>query len=290
MTLAEEAKVVVLTTIPPRLSRFDSSGRQVGSEWLARCAKSWIDVGCQVVSINHVAEDLSTLEGSLAGDLFVARVKSGYCRDSMHPRPLLRDVLKLAGSLDRNPVVLLTNADVACGLDQRSLADIVLKASRGEMVVGCRTEVLDPGECSGDEYDVGFDFFAFPTGTLKPILSGNFALGSPWWDYVLPLNGLASGLVLHKAERGCVLHLRHETRWDGVEFYQHGFDVARFLWVNRHVRGLEQLGTFVGDNFTWLQRRFGARTITRPTLREKGAVEELSLRVVATVRSAFKHD
>lgn len=217
-----ETPIPLFTSLPPRITRRNKHGEDIGEHYAASCFQSWQDSGFQPVTLNAASEDLSALSMPAAIDRRTLARDAGAVYGK--PLPYFGDIIaemKKHG----DGVVALTNADIMLRLDAEDRR--ILRSLRpGQCIVSNRMDIDTPENRTGEIYFHGFDFFALHTADLPDRLSDDLVFGMPWWDHFLPLWLYLSGLERVQISMDAVLHLRHDERWDSANWTAIG---QRFL-------------------------------------------------------------
>jgi hypothetical protein len=190
------------------------------------CVGSWLAQGLRVVSLNP-PEELAELRAEHPGVEFYparrdARAEAG--RPCVHVDDLLE---LLAGQPE--PVCAVINADVFLRPLDGLGAWLAARGAEG-FVFGSRADVdaLDASE--GRMYHVGFDLFFFPRAMLPRLSAHGIALGTPWWDYALPLAALHSPEGAARIASPVALHVRHAQNWSLTQGWRNGLRLFRALY------------------------------------------------------------
>ena len=233
-----------------------SDGSDLGAVWLDTCWQSWRHLGERVVSVAEVAPPLQGVEWV-----------------GTQSRPSIIEMLRAIGS-SPGAHVLLTNADIAF---TDVLGKLLGELDSEAVYYGHRVEMQEgaiPGEIrSTGIYPVGFDYFLLPAGLVQALAveglpPGDFRIGEPWWDYLLPVLALARGFPLKKLppEMPIALHYSHPTR------YSHG------LWLRNGELFLECVQALLRDPACY------ATGLLTDLAREGGGDLDLQARLERTAR------
>lgn len=119
-------------------------------------------------------------------------------------------------------VVILLNADIGLAPEPDTLRIVTGAAANGALVAGVRLDVpadaadwLDAPPPEGAMHSAqGFDVMAMPRALAARVPQGPYALGMPFWDYVIPLWALAAGVPVVKAMLPMARHRLHGVRWE----------------------------------------------------------------------------
>lgn len=206
--------IPLFTSLPPRITRRNEHGEDIGKHYAAACLQSWQDSGFQPVTLNAASEDLSALSLPATIDRRTLTRDAGAAYGK--PLPYFGDII---AEMKRHcdGVVALTNADIMLRLNAEDRH--VLRSLRpGQCIVSNRIDIDTPEDRTGEVYFHGFDFFALHTADLPDGLSNDLVFGVPWWDHFLPLWLYLSGLERVQISKDAVLHLRHDERWDAANW------------------------------------------------------------------------
>jgi len=125
--------MLLITSMPARISRRDAAGRDIGRDYQRECIESWRCAGFQVLSINSVTEPVDT---SICQTAFVKRDASST---TGRPHVFLSDMLAIAASEACGQPFALINADVFIadtGLHKR-----FINMRRGEVYLSRRIDI-----------------------------------------------------------------------------------------------------------------------------------------------------
>src|SRR5262249_7891670 len=129
----KQAGMLLITSMPARISRRDAAGRDIGRDYQRECIESWRCAGFQVLSINSVTEPVDT---SICQTAFVKRDASST---TGRPHVFLSDMLAIAASEACGQPFALINADVFIadtGLHKR-----FINMRRGEVYLSRRIDI-----------------------------------------------------------------------------------------------------------------------------------------------------
>lgn len=215
--------IPIFSSLPPKLTRLDSNGRQVGDEYFESCLASWVSRGFTIHSINSTSEPVA----NVVEKFDVTRI--GISRDarSMCSKPLVyfSDFLRAAYDISSGPVVI-TNADIELAIADHDL-NAIASISREEYICEARFDYPYANKALGQRYRGGFDFFVFHRDLIKPMLENELVFGMPWWDHYVPVLLTALGIKRKRLDhKSRIFHLDHEERWDMKRFYLFG-DIFR---------------------------------------------------------------
>jgi hypothetical protein len=225
--------LALFTSIPPRVSRRDRHGAEIGQTYTERCIKSWLDTGHRVVSVNS-AEEIAQLRGRFAGVEFqtVERHAAGIVG---RPLVYMSDLLRACAGAPED-IAAIINADLHLDAPDR-LAALLPRVDAETLIYAERLDVDDLDDPrTAEPYTYGLDCFLFPPAMVTDIADEGFIFGECWWDYWLPI-------VLAKRGHRAVLagpppffrHLQHgDGRFGGHEI--HYFEGFAAFWRALSVR------------------------------------------------------
>ena len=216
----------VITSIGGVIQRQRSDGTDVGAAWQGDCIRSWSNIAPKVVSVSENPPPAETIIWSKCAT-----------------KPSIAELFRRA---EESPAghVILTNADIFL---TDSLKAALPQLAPEALYYGNRHEVhVDEATAPGTMkttgyYPRGFDVFLLPPAFVHAVnkaklLPETFLIGEPWWDYLVPLLGFATGFPCKKlsAKTLFALHYSHEERFANELWVSNG---ERFLDC---VRGLQK--------------------------------------------------
>lgn len=197
-------KIPLFTSIPPRMSRLDANGAEIGEAYQRDCIASWRRAGFEPVSVNSANE-----APPLA--LRVISVDRDASAITGRPHVFLADLLAVAARESRGRSFALANADLI--LTAPDIVDRVAQLQPGEFMFSRRLDIDRIDQTQGTPYPYGYDFFAGHSADLEGLYDSGMVFGAPWWDHWLPIMMLMRGRHIRQYEP-TVLHLNHVERWD----------------------------------------------------------------------------
>jgi tetratricopeptide (TPR) repeat protein len=221
--------IVVATSIPPSLSRFDH-GQQVGAAYQELCVSSWLACGFKIISVNH-REEISALAQRFPAVQFIATE-----RDLQHltgrRNPYIADLL-LALADRPEPVAGIINSDIvfepgpewSASLPQLTRKNVILAQRFG-------TGSLRQGLLC--RYSGGFDAFFFEKSLAARVAAKSppYGMGIPWWDFWLPMAFAVEGKRVAVCKAPRIVHLDHHAGWQWALWRRYGIIFAEFLEAN----------------------------------------------------------
>lgn len=218
----------LFTSIPP-------------DRYSAPCVDSWRAAGFQVVSVNHRDEAKAVRAMGVETVEF-----SGIGR-----KPPISAIMEAIAA--RNPTAAgIVNAD--CRMLSPATAAAIAAHTNGSMVM-CRRINIDQDGWVAERSPLGFDAFFFDPILTCLLAREPFLMGTPWWDYWLPVRAHQMSMrLLHGTP--ILTHLVHGERWSN-ESWQAG---AREFLASTGPDGLpfqaaENVGDLANDCYKWLCER-----------------------------------
>jgi tetratricopeptide (TPR) repeat protein len=221
--------IVVATSIPPSLSRFDN-GQQVGAAYQELCVSSWLACGFKIISVNH-REEIAALAQRFPAVQFIATE-----RDLQHltgrRNPYIADLL-LALADRPEPVAGIINSDIVFESGPEWSASLP-ELTRKNVIIAQRygTSSLRHGLLR--RYTGGFDGFFFEKTFAARVAAKSmpYGMGIPWWDFWLPMAFAAEGKQVAVCEATRIVHLDHHAGWQWALWRRYGIIFAEFLEAN----------------------------------------------------------
>jgi hypothetical protein len=261
------ADALLFTSIPPKITRRNAAGEDIGPSYQTDCIASWIEAGFAPATINASSE-------SFSAEPPVRRitVERDASEITGRPHPYFGDLLSaIAGETD-GPFALV-NADIlippSAGLSRR-----VTSLKRGQMIFTRRLDVARVGG-SGKPFFYGYDFFAAHGADAAALEKSQLIFGAPWWDHFFPLAMHLHGCRLTQLEP-TITHLHHVERWDWTTYRKLG---------DRFVAEIEPMvadGPYTGHLRRILARGRGSR-LRRRERRDRFVFDRISQLNVAVI-------
>lgn len=208
---------LLFTSIPPKITRRNAAGEEIGPSYQADCIASWIEAGFSPATINARSESFSA-----EPPVRRVTVERDASEITGRPHPYFGDLLSAIASETDGPFALV-NADIlippSAGLSRR-----VTSLKRGQMIFTRRLDVARVG-ASGKPFFYGYDFFAAHGADAAALAKSQLVFGAPWWDHFFPLAMHLHGCRLTQLEP-TIMHLHHVERWDWSTYRKLG---DRFL-------------------------------------------------------------
>ncbi len=202
--------VALFTSIPPRITRHDRSGADVGERYLRRCIESWLAAGHRVVSVNGEEESaqIRALFPDVDCRITERTAEATLGRPLIHVSDLLAEC-----AAEPDPVVGIVNADLLLH-DPSAFATALAALDGTTMLCGPRLDVDDPDDASRAEpYLWGVDYFFFAPSAAAGIADEGFVFGAAWWDFWLPLVLAKRGCRIVYGETAFARHLAHPDNY-----------------------------------------------------------------------------
>lgn len=202
-----DAGVPLITSLPPKLSRQDERGEEIGAAYQERCIESWRRAGFEPISVNSASEPYRHSVRMLP----VGRDASAV---TGRPNVFLADLIAVAAQEAKGGPVVLMNADLVVR-PGTALAPNVRELRPGEFLFSRRIDIDRLEQTDGMPFRLGYDFFAGHADDISRLPDGDMVFGAPWWDYFLPLMMFELGCRIYQTEPA-VLHFTHGVRWMGA--------------------------------------------------------------------------
>lgn len=200
--------IPILTSLPPKLSRQEPGGAEIGPEYQEACIDSWKLNGFQVHSINSHRE--ISLVPHYEGVTFWQ-----VNRDANHVAGKhlvwLSDIMKIAAKVTNGPF-LFVNADIILRSNSEFYSEIE-NIKPKEMLFSKRIDVDRVSDQTGTVYPWGYDLFCLHRDDIIGLEETKFIMGCPWWDYFVPYSLALRGVRLRIPSQHFAHHLRHHERW-----------------------------------------------------------------------------
>lgn len=196
--------IPLFTSIPPRISRLDANGAEIGQAYQLYCIESWRRAGFEPVSVNSAKE-------AHPHGLRVISVASDASAITGRPHVFLANLLAVAATEAQGSPFALINADLI--LTAPDISDRVAQLRPGEFIFSRRLDIGRLGQTVGTPYPHGYDFFAVHPNDIVDIPDIGMVFGAPWWDHFFPLLMFMRGCRIYQAEP-LSLHLNHIDRYD----------------------------------------------------------------------------
>jgi hypothetical protein len=190
--------LTILTSLSPNPARRE---RQLF------CMRSWENLGARIDCM-QTREEVRSLDGTFP---------DVHCWHQLlgKQQVLIEDLLACMVRIGK--CTLLLNSDIELLPSMAALPILADKVGDGLLYLVRTNHDPDGGNRSRE---TGIDGFFFSPDTVEPFGGTLFAIGQPWWDYVLPYSYLARGRKLFTIGDELVLHERHVTRGWSVETWE----------------------------------------------------------------------
>jgi hypothetical protein len=197
--------IPLFTSVPPRLSRLDTKGREIGEDYQRECIASWQRAGFEPVSVNSTNE---THSHSLPV-ISLARDASSIIG---RPHVFFADLLAAASMEARGRPFVLLNADLILTTTVDFSARVA-QLRPGEFMFSRRLDIDQLHQTEGTPWHSGYDFFAGHADDISGLPDFGMVFGAPWWDHFFPLLMYFRGCRISQREP-VVFHLNHAERWN----------------------------------------------------------------------------
>ncbi len=224
-----EYKATLATSIAPR--NIDNQQRAVAS---------WLELGFSVASLN-TAPEIDQLRPLFANVEFVPVTRDARV-DCGHPLIYLDDVIAYLRNVG-TPTVGIINSDIHLRASRRT-ARLVIEMAAKSLVIGCRTDLDEPGSTLGQVYVKGFDVFLFDKAALAGLPPSRFCLGQPWWDYWFPLSLTRANpdITAKFLAFPFAYHVKHAVNWEqNFGYEKYGLHFLEFFTGREEHEKLQRL-------------------------------------------------
>ena len=197
---------LLITSVPPNISRFDANGNEFGKAYQLTCIESWKRAGFKPLSVNSKVESFNH------SALRTVPVKRDASAVTGRLHIFFADLLAVAVNEAQGKPFALLNADLILRPDT-DIAAKVASLRPGEFIFSRRIDIDKPDQTDGVAHRPGFDFFAAHTNDLASPPDSGMVFGAPWWDHYFPLVMFMRGCRIRMIQP-TVFHLTHTDRWD----------------------------------------------------------------------------
>ena len=188
----------VVSSMGPSLERAGIDREEVGAEWQSIACTSWRALGCEVISVSERAPAVG-----------------GVAWHQTAERPTINEMLRFVANKGFRSTVLV-NSDICLS---PGFSAFVRRLDPDVLYYGCRTEVQlsrkgSPEAQIAGVYPYGYDFFVVPLSMAATAMGeiripDSYAIGLPWWDYCLPILGMAQGVPIKRLPNEAMLAFHH---------------------------------------------------------------------------------
>jgi hypothetical protein len=225
----------LFVSLPPTMDRDPYLD---GESYAETCIKSWTDNGFSVSTVNRRGEAFQH-----KGAVDLVEVNDTGVFPGRYG-PSFGEIFSVGG----DDVYAITNADIRMGRLACGSNDIAKLAQDG-LVFSHRIDEF-PGGALGSMMRTGVDFVAFCPKPIANVLSHpgmrQCQLGSPWWDYILPVAASFFAPVT-RIESPFIYHMAHAQKW----CEDHRQQMGRIA-INTLTDLASQANSPLGREFAWL--------------------------------------
>jgi hypothetical protein len=199
--------VTLYTSLRPRIERI-FAGRDIGAAYQRACITSWRQFGFDIISFNSRSE-IDALSGCNYDVTF---------QEIDLDRPRIVHFFRHFQN-SRKAVAGIVNADCLL-LGNEMIISTILKAAKSGLVMLERMNVrAEDAHVTGTSC-YGFDFFCFGSELLRhQEFDEEILIGTPWWDYWLPLAYQQAGGTLFSPIAPLLIHIDHLQNWSKENWY-----------------------------------------------------------------------
>lgn len=195
----------LITSVPPKMSRLDAKGDEIGEAYQLGCIESWQRSGFEPVSVNSKNE-------AFRHALRMIPVSRDASAITGRPQVFLADLLTVASIEAQGRQFVLMNGDLVLPRTA-ALAARVAQLRPGEFIFGRRIDIDQLDQTDGIPQRFGYDFFAGHADDISGLSDAGMVFGAPWWDHFFPLLMLMQGCRIYQIEPA-VMHLNHTKQWN----------------------------------------------------------------------------
>lgn len=194
---------------------------------------SWRSLGFDVISVNTAVE-IERLK-PLFPDIRFER--TDRTAEALCGRPLVfLDTCLEALDRSGSHVCGIINSDIVLP-DSPACGAALAEQARGRLLFGSRLNVATLQSEHGWVYEGGYDYFLFDRSIIGCLLNSGMVIGSPWWDYWVPLAAALAGFPIAMPCDVKALHCTHELGYSkGI--YLH-FGEILLAAASRLIEGLD---------------------------------------------------
>jgi hypothetical protein len=197
---------VVVTSLAPR-----ECARQTTA------LSSWVDFGVTIHAVNTPSEI------EILRPLY-PQVSEWHASDEQttglsKPTATINSLLDIAVKLDKT--ILLINSDCEMYGDPKPLIE---SSHIDALTIGVRSNYLGKYYAAPVKEEWGLDAFMVKPEMVKGIPRLNFGIGSPVWDYWLPLHFQRADVPIRVLEEQLIYHKSHNLAWSREDWLK-GADV-----------------------------------------------------------------
>jgi hypothetical protein len=251
----DKKDATLYTSLPPTAPR-KFAGRDISVAYQRACVLSWRENGFNVVSLNTRAEiDI------------LAKIHSDVIfQETASDRPRIVDFLETIAHADADFAGII-NAD--CMLLEKIATPPILDAAQSGLVIAERLNFNpEDGQLTGASC-YGFDLILFCRQVIAELgFDDQITIGTPWWDYWLPLAVQQAGGELFIPSAPIMMHLDHPQNWSWKNWLWQGCRAHAGLMAGNasakrplpFVKPLERaevskedIVSFSQDAFSWLK-------------------------------------
>jgi hypothetical protein len=204
--------IALVTSLSPRNIEKQSAAVQ-----------SWKATGWPIVSLN-AAEEVDAVRAAFA-DVKVEPVDKNAMQVIGRPLVMLDSIWDFARRSPQDAICVL-NSDLLLR-DADAVGRVVDRPF--DVLFGSRLDVKEASDTHGTAYDGGFDYFFIRRERAAEYPSSLFCLGSPWWDFWVPMVAIGNRWNVLRSQTPLFAHVAHEVKWNMAEHARLGLEFAQVL-------------------------------------------------------------
>ena len=190
----------IITTISPS---------HINQESQIKSVKSWLDLGFEVYSINHLSE-IEALRPLFKEVKFIEVKRTMFHLFNKHLIPL--DLMLELGSDLNDDIVCLINSDIELTKDKEKLLELFKRAKSGICLVSRYNYDSNIEENSIEKF--GLDIFCFHKKFIELIPKSQFTIGRPLFDYWIPYHFAINNVPIYSIHDRISFHKKHPLQWN----------------------------------------------------------------------------
>ena len=155
-------RVPIITSLPPRMTRFTEDGREIGADYQRQCAASWSEVGFSpIISVNskrelEAAPELRSLVSELGAE--VIPVERDASAITGKPYVFVSDILRVACEVVGSGPFAMINADILLAKEANLIGLITSVVEPRRFLMARRIGISEPNERQGRAIPYGVRF------------------------------------------------------------------------------------------------------------------------------------
>lgn len=218
------------------------SPNHVNRDQQLKAVKSWIDLGCEVVSFNHASE-LEQLKDKYKTVNFIATDRT---MELTYGKPLvsISAILDWAKSQQEEHYCII-NSDIELKTDSQTMVRI--REQMNHSIVLCNRVNYENEIKEGKEYLFGIDVFFVHKKFVHLYPQSMHCFGQCFWDYEIPFTAAKKGVEIVFLKQQIAFHKNHLVQYKDDDWRKAG---RYFLWHHElyqfdDIHGIGKMSTYV---------------------------------------------